>query len=503
MKSIGYGCWMGVFSFFLIACAESSPLELALKRAGDNRMELEKILQHYSECPQKRDAAEYLIANMPYHFSRESFFVNRDGKEFRPDMSRIADKQQMARCVDSLQREGYRVKERKVYDIHTIDADYLIRQIELAFDVWDRPWARDVSFEDFCRYILPYRSQCEALSEIRETLRDRYLPLLDSMGVTNAFDACLLVNARLKEDIRYVEVGNPLFATVEDTYRSGKGTCDALCDYAIHAMRSVGVPVVVRQTMWTRMDRGHVWGAVLSGGRFHDFNPADIQADEYPDILYSRRHLRPAKVYQRHYDVVTNYSLPGKNDGYATSLKNPLLVDVSAHQKEPHYTLRIPVDENELLRKDGIMYLCAFNCRKWCPVAMGNYGGAGQAVFERVVGKNLLIVAEYDGKGAFRYVSKPVCTYADGTISVLAGDTSRRITHTFFKEETGKPYSLGYWDSKRKSFVNLPCQTDTDSTQTYINIPDDALLYYRSDEYALNNRVGIIDNGIYKRTHEW
>ena len=251
------------------------------------------------------------------------------------------------------------------------------------------------------------------------------------------------------------------------------------------------------------MDRGHVWGAVLSEGQFHDFNPADIQAGEYADILYSRLHLRPAKVYQRHYDAVSDYRLPGRNDGYATFLKNPLLVDVSSLQQVPDYTLRIPVNGNDLLRKDGILYLCAFNNHRWCPVAMGRYDGAGQAVFEHVLGRNIFIVSEYDEAGSFHYVSSPVCTYEDGSVSVLSEDMSQKVTHTFLKEDIGKAYSLGYWDSQQMRFVDLFCHVETDSTQTYINIPANALLYYRSGEFDLNNRVGIIDNGIYKRTHEW
>ena len=45
----------------------------------------------------------------------------------------------------------------RVYDADTITADYLRENIDLAFDSWNKPWARNVSFQDFCKYILPYR----------------------------------------------------------------------------------------------------------------------------------------------------------------------------------------------------------------------------------------------------------------------------------------------------------------------------------------------------------
>jgi hypothetical protein len=47
-------------------------MEAVLKRAGGNRPELEKVLQHYSVNPGdslKYKAAVFLIENMPGHYS--------------------------------------------------------------------------------------------------------------------------------------------------------------------------------------------------------------------------------------------------------------------------------------------------------------------------------------------------------------------------------------------------------------------------------------------------
>lgn len=59
-------------SLLLVACNETK-LEYALRRAGDNRMELEKVLLHYSQ--EKKDslklkAACFLIENMPGHYTK-------------------------------------------------------------------------------------------------------------------------------------------------------------------------------------------------------------------------------------------------------------------------------------------------------------------------------------------------------------------------------------------------------------------------------------------------
>ena len=56
-------------------------LYYALKAAGENKTELKAVLKHYRSVdkdPQKLDAAKYLIANMPAHFSyRDTAAINR------------------------------------------------------------------------------------------------------------------------------------------------------------------------------------------------------------------------------------------------------------------------------------------------------------------------------------------------------------------------------------------------------------------------------------------
>ena len=43
-------------------------LEYALRFAENNRGELEKVLDHYYDNPEKQAAARFLIENMPYHY---------------------------------------------------------------------------------------------------------------------------------------------------------------------------------------------------------------------------------------------------------------------------------------------------------------------------------------------------------------------------------------------------------------------------------------------------
>lgn len=54
-----------------ISCSteDDKVLEEALSLAGTNRTELERVLSHYQNAPQKLEAAKFLIRNMPGHYS--------------------------------------------------------------------------------------------------------------------------------------------------------------------------------------------------------------------------------------------------------------------------------------------------------------------------------------------------------------------------------------------------------------------------------------------------
>lgn len=71
-------------------------------------------------------------------------------------------------------------KDTLIFDIYNVKADYLIENIDLAFEVWKKPWSKQFSFDDFCEYILPYRSSNELIENWRKPLFDRYVWLEDS-----------------------------------------------------------------------------------------------------------------------------------------------------------------------------------------------------------------------------------------------------------------------------------------------------------------------------------
>ena len=65
MKNVWRFLWMIAAFTCLSACSDvlDKRVDACLEFAGDNRAELEKVLSHYKDEPQKLQAAKFLIAS--------------------------------------------------------------------------------------------------------------------------------------------------------------------------------------------------------------------------------------------------------------------------------------------------------------------------------------------------------------------------------------------------------------------------------------------------------
>ena len=133
-----------LLAVFLIACntQHDKKMEQALENAQENRQELEKVFSHYEKDSTKLAAARFLIENMSYHFTQEQYYTSSEKERYRPDVVNFDGFQSVKSHCDSLTRRGYKIKTHNKYDISTLDSHFLIDNIELAFTVWQKPWAK-------------------------------------------------------------------------------------------------------------------------------------------------------------------------------------------------------------------------------------------------------------------------------------------------------------------------------------------------------------------------
>lgn len=62
-------------------------LEQSLLMAGDNRMELERVINHYPAGDRRKQYAEFLIGNMPGHYSYDTTQIFK----YRPFLNKLSE----------------------------------------------------------------------------------------------------------------------------------------------------------------------------------------------------------------------------------------------------------------------------------------------------------------------------------------------------------------------------------------------------------------------------
>ena len=201
MKHLGYIqlivlvllVWLGWQMIDRIAFREETitPLEVALQSADNNRKELEKVLCHYQKNPAdslKYKAACFLIENMPFY--TYSYGEQLENYKSYYAWLKVRKGKTAQQVADSVKKVFGPMKEpQKKRDIMEIDSAYLCHNIDWAFKVWqEQPWGKNISFETFCEYLLPYRIGDEPLAYWRETYYKKYNSLLDSLRMSGTLD---------------------------------------------------------------------------------------------------------------------------------------------------------------------------------------------------------------------------------------------------------------------------------------------------------------------------
>ncbi|MDE6144158.1 MAG: hypothetical protein K2F94_08805, partial [Muribaculaceae bacterium] len=175
-----------------VSCSRNGSLEQALKQACGNRNELEKVLDHYANEPEKLHAAEWLIENMPGHAAV-------CGEAVSAFSDSIASRAMTKAEADSLWKEISRKLPRpeKCHDITSVSSDFLIDNIDTAFKTWrESPWRDSIGYDMFLRHILPYRVESEPLlNGWRDSLRMTFAPLLK--GVSDPREAFTIIRKEI------------------------------------------------------------------------------------------------------------------------------------------------------------------------------------------------------------------------------------------------------------------------------------------------------------------
>ena len=421
---------VAIGSLFFFSCAEKekctpmvSFLETALQQAGENRVELEKVLSHYKTDPAdslKYKAACFLIENMPYYTYYKGKQLDRyltyytllqetRGLGISPQV--VADSvchMYGALYLDSLQ--SYR-------DIETVDSAYLCNNIEWLFKVWqEQPWGKHVSFADFCEYLLPYRIGDETLTSWRESIYQKYNPLLDSLRASGVLDKedpivaarCLLDSIRKGGVVFTTAVPASLPHVGPEVAQLKAGSCRELSDFVVYVCRALGIPCSI-DFMPIRGDENdsHQWVA------FSD-KYGILYYHEFPNGVSEVRKdamcgMPKIKVYRNTFSLnrAMQEEMLKLDTAIVPLFKDPHIVDITfPYTKDFKKELHIPKDALYKGKpRSRIAYLCASKRMDWEPVAWTEFDGKN-IVFTDIQKGPVMRVATYE-RGRLRFWTDP------------------------------------------------------------------------------------------------
>jgi hypothetical protein len=242
--------------FFLLnrlSCVneEKRNLQIALDQAGSNKAELKKVIEHYSNDPAehlKLKAARFLIRNMPYHSYQAGltkFEAAFDSIAKVPPHDPEQRKLLFEYLLDSISKLPTHDKLKTVRDIEVIDAQFLIENIDLAFEAWNsHPKEKRAGFNTFCNYILPYRNDNVPLErEIRRKYFEKFHWAIDSLQAGVPFKS---VADSIFETSNYTGLATirdfyPIPLTASRYEKCRTGLCSEEVNYIICIFRALGI----------------------------------------------------------------------------------------------------------------------------------------------------------------------------------------------------------------------------------------------------------------------
>ena len=335
----------------------------------------ERTVKYYQERGDtlKMHAAEFLCRYSDYHNGVSRHWVDSlgadatdiDYRDFRTDTL----------FVMHLMGNGYRfIEGDRISDRDTVTDEYLRHNIDLAFDSWQQPWARNVSFDDFCTYILPYRNADEELSDWREYFKRKYEPTItDSVpDPTDMREVALYLMRRLKEEVSYSPpMGRAYrrsFMSLTEMQRTHYLECGSLAHYGTLALRACGVPCATMELFWRFNEVSHLTILLPAVGS----NPRACRLSIYDELIEMGEPKDTMATYRDWmYSYEPNPSLVDLCEGTVTVHPSFLPVtrqDITS-MVSTTYDVAIPLDERQDSQRHA--FLCRFSKWKWMPVREG------------------------------------------------------------------------------------------------------------------------------------
>ena len=444
----------------LYSCRQNDLLKQALDFSGDNRKELELVLNHYQSDSLKYRAACFLIENMlgAYAMDKELVSACQPFYQMYDSVSHTYDYDSLSvydlysknrvwgNEIERLWktyagRHAVQMEQKACFDLHTLKASQLIAYIEQAFKAWKgNVYTRNYSFDTFCNYILPYRQENGLLlDEVRKEFYDRHHShFFSSPGKDMIQEADSLLRL-------YSFIGHSGFhatdipiwdvATLE---KLRHGLCSHKCWHNTLLFSALGLAAATDFVpAWANRGSSHSWSVLIDEEDIHPFNPFwEKDLWQYKQLYNNQScheywgRFRLPKVFRKTYKCFLEGPLA---DGVCVEDIPPVFRSVKMKDVSHEYfdTVHVRIPLCDVPDNVKYAYLCVWNYNEWKPVHWGKIS-LREAVFYGM-GKEAVYLPVYYIKGKLVPASCPVWVRKDGSQQFLspAGETEDMLTVQF------------------------------------------------------------------------
>ncbi len=405
-----------IVSIFASCSPYSTEIERTLQQAGDNRAELERVLEYYAANEGdslKLRAAEFLIGNMYWHTNVESeeldkFYAKMESiNALRPDS--------LAICAleDSLYKTiepTFSDTERK-FDSQVITADFLIGHIDRMFEVRDSALCKDVPFEVFCEYVLPYRVLHEATNRPWvDAYRTKGKELIAQNREKVVADDQHLSDRWVRAIKRNYHVSSTERQEMTEGYPPSyvmtmkRGTCLDYANRGCYYFRSLGIPVAIDFLLeWGTQHGGHQWTCMMmdSLGNYSsaqsDFSMSGSMDERQGHHLENQRSKGKGtpKIYRYTFSPQANsLAMRHNEEKIPDGFSSPLMQDVTADYLPNCVDVEFQIPNS---CQEKVLYLSVFDNRNWKPVAWADVIGR-ECTFKAVCPDIVYMLTAFDGE---------------------------------------------------------------------------------------------------------
>jgi hypothetical protein len=357
---------------------------------------------------------------------------------------------------DSIQ-QLYHIDLTKNRDKNVVTNSYL----DQAFNSIQTKWSKDISFSDFCEYILPYKISNEKPESFRDfTPAESYL-LKDSLSqISDIFSATNYINNHLSWYKGTLNYDYPIDAGYKISRLIATGSCYSTTRMALFQMRSIGLPVVIDfAPSWGNRSEGHYWNALMYHNLPYPFDPTGPNIGFYKIEFkgVNRMPYKISKVFRETFSIQNNSlaAIKESSDLVPKVFDNKRIKDVTSEY--------VPVSDITLCYHKNInqkfAYLYTFNDQGWIPSFWGTINN--QKIAYKDMARDIVYMpALYLNESQFVPLGNPFILYSNGFTKELKPETKIKQTLTLIRkypdDETNKimpgdVYELFYWDGNWKS----------------------------------------------------